>query len=116
MKRIRNILEYKKIVHWKLAGGIIIVLLTLVACATDAKSVSSDVNRTNNSENSIEKATQSVFLDNSVKNISMESNRSNYFTQNPNESEDVIEHRGGTMGREHNARFRILLFGLCGFG
>ncbi len=93
MKRIRNILEYKKIVHWKLAGGIIIVLLTLVACATDAKSVSSDVNRTNNSENSIEKATQSVFSDNSVKNISMESNRSNYFTQNPNESEDVIEHR-----------------------
>lgn len=36
MKRIKNILHYKKTAQWKLAGGIVAVVLTMAACATNA--------------------------------------------------------------------------------
>lgn len=36
MKRIRNILQYKKAARWKLAAGAATVMLTMAACATNA--------------------------------------------------------------------------------
>lgn len=37
MKRIKNILNYKKAAHWKLAAGAAVLVLTTAACATDAR-------------------------------------------------------------------------------
>lgn len=37
MKRIKNILNYKKAAHWKLAVGAAVLVLTTAACATDAR-------------------------------------------------------------------------------
>lgn len=36
MKRIKNILNYKKPARWKLAGGAVLITFTMAACATDA--------------------------------------------------------------------------------
>ncbi|MDE5697375.1 MAG: M56 family metallopeptidase [Lachnospiraceae bacterium] len=36
MKRVRNILNYKKTAQWKLIGGVAVLVLTMAACATDA--------------------------------------------------------------------------------
>ncbi|MDE7414753.1 MAG: M56 family metallopeptidase [Lachnospiraceae bacterium] len=36
MKRIKNILNYKKTAQWKLIGGVAVLMLTMAACATDA--------------------------------------------------------------------------------
>lgn len=37
MKRIKNILNYKKAAHWKLVAGAAVLVLTTAACATDAR-------------------------------------------------------------------------------
>lgn len=42
MKRIKNILQYKKAARWKLAGGIVAVMLTMAACATDANTIGAE--------------------------------------------------------------------------
>lgn len=91
MKRIQNILEYQKTVRWKLAVGSVVVTLTFAACATDAKSVPSDTNKTTISESG--NTQQNILSDNSTSNFSAESNISNDFTQNIEDSEHIITHR-----------------------
>ncbi len=49
MKRIRNILNYKKTAQWKLTGGAAVLMLTMAACATDA-STDEVANRANGTD------------------------------------------------------------------
>lgn len=91
MKRIQNILEYQKTVHWKLAVGTVVVMLTLAACATDAKSVLSDTNKTILSES--ETMQQTILLDNNTLNFSAELDKANDSTQNIADSEHIIAHQ-----------------------
>lgn len=84
-KRIQNILEYQKNARWKLAVGVAVVMLTLAACATDAKSVSSNTSKSTISESG--NMQQDILSENSTLNFAVDSDKSNDLVQNTVDSD-----------------------------
>lgn len=55
MKRVKNILQYKKPGRWKIVVGALVIIFTMAACATDAKD-NENVNKIANENEKTEKA------------------------------------------------------------
>lgn len=69
MKRVKNILQYKKPVRWKMIAGVLTIALTMAACATDAK----DNENVNEIVNENEKTEKAEIMPATVENMTQQS-------------------------------------------